>query len=62
MSASQKDSRNSEHRGASIFASVEIVTSILSPVDMFVNLLFQPMRHRDGVQEDIDAARRRQQP
>jgi hypothetical protein len=50
MSVSKRDSKSSERRDA----------SLLAPVDMLVSLLIQPVRKRDGVQEDIDAARQRQ--
>ena len=61
MSVSKKDSTFSSRRGASPLTPVEIVENILSPVDMLVNLLLQPERPRDGVREDFEAARRRQQ-
>ena len=60
MSVSKKDSQLSDRRGASPLTPVEVVESILSPVDMLVSLLLQPERPRDGVREDFEAARQRQ--
>ena len=61
MSVSEKESNVSNRRLAELPAQRDRATSLLSPVDMLVNLLVQPERRRDGVEEDIDAARRRQQ-
>ena len=61
MSVSKKDSKYSSRGGVSLPTPVEVVEGILSPVDMLVNLLLQPERPRDGVRDDFEAARRRQQ-
>jgi hypothetical protein len=60
MAVSKRDSKFSQRRGASFLSPVDLIVSVLSPVDVFVNLLFQPERQRDGVREDIEAARWRQ--
>ena len=60
MSVSKEDSQLSDRRRASPLTPVEVVESILSPVDMLVSLLLQPERPRDGVREDFEASRRRQ--
>ena len=61
MSVSKRDSKFFERRrGEGLLSPVDVMVSLLSPVDTFVNLLLQPERRRDGVQEDIEAARERQ--